>query len=727
MRVLILMRGLPGSGKSTFLKNKELEPYVVSPDNIRMLHDGLILDESGSLAISQGNDKNVWNLVHEVIENRMKSGKLVIVDGTHLETNKFEVYKKLKEDYRYRVYMLDFSEVGLDETLIRNNNRTDYKRVPEYVVRKMDTLLRKQSIPGWVEVIKPEDIDSILNYQPINLNEWKKIHHIGDLHGCNTVLREYLEGRLKEDELYIFCGDYLERGIENTEIISFLLNIYTKKNVILLEGNHEKYLYEWSCDKEISGYRFKKDLKNEFEEAGISKKDVRKFYRKLRQMFYYEYGNKRVLVSHGGITNMVDNLILLPTDQFVLGVGNYETDVDNIFNKNILNWEEGKGYEYYQVHGHRNEFDLEVQIGRSFNLEGKIERGGHLRALTLSEEGFKIHEIKNNVFNEKYKEVILNNNLPISDYVEVLRNNRYINERDNGNGLSSFNFNSKAFYDGVWNNQTVKARGLHIDVLNNEIVLRSYDKFFNESELEETKLENLEKTLKYPLKAFEKENGYLGLIGVHKARSEFYISSKGSSIGKYADMIKDLFIERVSNKDKVKEYINRENVTLVFEVIKNEKDPHIIEYQNDELILLDIVYNKIEFKKKSYEEVVKLANLMGIKHKELGYLFNNFKEFNEFYKTQLSEDPIHGTGKSIEGYVIEDAEGYLVKIKNPYYKYWKYMRGILNSKGNGADVENRLGDDFSRKFVDWADREYNLANEINIIELRNRYIKELSL
>lgn len=78
------------------------------------------------------------------------------------------------------------------------------------------------------------------------------IHHIGDIHGCNTALQEYLaaEGGMKDDELYIFVGDYIDRGLQNAEVVKFLLSVMDRKNVLLLEGNHEKNLWLWANEKE---------------------------------------------------------------------------------------------------------------------------------------------------------------------------------------------------------------------------------------------------------------------------------------------------------------------------------------------------------------------------------------------------------------------------------------------------------------------------------------------
>ena len=77
----------------------------------------------------------------------------------------------------------------------------------------------------------------------IDLSGYKKIHHIGDIHGCYTALKKYLDnnGGIKDDEFYIFCGDYVDRGIENADVVNYLISIKDKKNVLMLEGNHECY------------------------------------------------------------------------------------------------------------------------------------------------------------------------------------------------------------------------------------------------------------------------------------------------------------------------------------------------------------------------------------------------------------------------------------------------------------------------------------------------------
>ena len=135
----------------------------------------------------------------------------------------------------------------MEEAKRRNLSREPIKRVPEQVIERMYRSLPGQKIPSGLVVIRPEELVWVW-LKKIDLSGYRRIHHIGDLHGCYTVLQEYLNGQggMKEDEFYIFLGDYIDRGIENAEVIRFLISIAERKNVLLLEGNHEKSLWDWA-------------------------------------------------------------------------------------------------------------------------------------------------------------------------------------------------------------------------------------------------------------------------------------------------------------------------------------------------------------------------------------------------------------------------------------------------------------------------------------------------
>lgn len=62
--------------------------------------------------------------------------------------------------------------------------------------------------------------------------------------------------------------------------------------------------------------------------------------------------------------------------------------------------------------------------------------------------------------------------------LENMLNSEYIRVKELGNDVVSLNFTRDAFQDGVWNDETIKARGLFINKVTGDIVARSYNKFF---------------------------------------------------------------------------------------------------------------------------------------------------------------------------------------------------------------------------------------------------------
>lgn len=248
-----------------------------------------------------------------------------------------------------------------------------------------------QKIPAGITVIKPDELDKVW-YKPHDLNQYKQVHVIGDIHGCYTALREYLTD-IDPEHFYIFLGDYLDRGLENVEVLQFLMAIVNLPNVSLLEGNHEIHLWKWANDETSDSKQFEFVTRAQLANANIDKKEVRKLYRRLAQCAFFNFAGRQYLCTHGGISNMPDNLIFMPTQQMIKGVGTYEDHarVDRAFA------EHNPGIA--QIHGHRNTQSLGVdEIIRSFNLEGGVERGGCLRAVELNSDGtYNIVETSNKV------------------------------------------------------------------------------------------------------------------------------------------------------------------------------------------------------------------------------------------------------------------------------------------------------------------------------------------
>ncbi|MBE6156944.1 MAG: hypothetical protein E7161_04310 [Firmicutes bacterium] len=724
MRTLIILRGSPASGKSTWVKEMGLENYTLSADSIRLLVESpIIVADKNHRVISQKNDNYVWQLLFELLEKRMSRGEFVIIDATHSRSSDFSRYNKLCERYRYRRYFVDFSDVSLEECKRRNLQREDYKRVPENVIDKMYSRLRTQGkTSGWVKVDKNNFWNEV-GMKLLDLNHYERVNVFGDIHGCYDPLKEYFEKYpFNENEMYIFCGDYIDRGLQNKETLEFLMSISNRKNVLFLEGNHEKWINYYSLD-EIENIKSNTFLKKTMVEIlDLDKKALRAFYRKIGQIAYFKFGKITYLISHGGISYLPDELQLIATEQFINGVGDYNVDIDNIYTENTMT------NLVMQIHGHRNTYEIDDVNRKSYNLEGKVEFGGYLKVLQLNKEEIPtLIKIKNNNYgsqevDDEVKEckTKIINEIPM---IEQLRNSRDIKETVLDNNISSFNFTHNAFYNKNWNELTCKARGLFINTNTNKVVARGYEKFFNVNERRDTELEHLIVKFKDKITCYKKENGYLGIMSW--VNGELFVASKSTNKGDFAEWFRNIYENSNINKQQLEYFLEKNDVSLTFEVIDIEHDPHIIQYNESKLVLLDIIHNDYEFKKEPYEKVQELAKLINCECKTIYKEFDNVREFHKWYLENTDEDDM--SKKDIEGVVIE-CSGIMTKLKFPYYNFWKSMRKVKEQVLRRNNVKlSGLYNATSNYFYAWLKKQDEETLRKDIITLRNmfyKYIKE---
>ena len=220
MRTLLLFRGAPGVGKSTYIEKNGLKPYTLCADDIRLLCQSPVLSVNGNTEITQSNDGTVWKTLFTLLVVRMQRGEFTVIDATNSKTSEMNKYKKLCQEYRYRIFLVDFTDVPIEECKKRNSLRAAMKQVPEAIIDKMYSRFKTQRIPSGITVIKPEELDKVF-MKKIDLSEYKVIEDWGLGYCLGNVVKyicragkKYVGDKQKELQDLKKAKWYLERRLE---------------------------------------------------------------------------------------------------------------------------------------------------------------------------------------------------------------------------------------------------------------------------------------------------------------------------------------------------------------------------------------------------------------------------------------------------------------------------------------------------------------------------------
>lgn len=131
---IVITVGLPGSGKSTYLKRRGVN--AISSDEIRHL----IADDSEDQSVHA----QVFATIRYLIRQRIAVGRAVTyVDATHLTRWERRPYVRLARKYGCQVEAIFFNVPV--ETCVRRNRRRG-RVVPEEVIRAMAELMEPPTV-----------------------------------------------------------------------------------------------------------------------------------------------------------------------------------------------------------------------------------------------------------------------------------------------------------------------------------------------------------------------------------------------------------------------------------------------------------------------------------------------------------------------------------------------------------------------------------------------------
>lgn len=723
MKQLFLLIGAPASGKSTFIKENNLEALTLSTDNIRKMFLGdsinYIDNELNSVieVEKQSVQKEVFELLYHLTEKRMDNGITTFIDATNINNKNRKRFLHLAKKYNYRVNVIPFG-IRFDEnkksyptlslTELMNNNSCRQYVVPKKAIESFYNRSLEISLNNQYTIVYPEDFKNYISYKKQNVDNYEKIQFIGDIHSCGSALEELLSD-FNENTYYVFTGDYFDRGIETEKTLKILSELSSKENVVFLEGNHEYHLRQWLKNDEYNNESFKETKRY------LNKKDVKKIVNKLQPLKILEFHNNILIATHAGFdsnqmflefgydNNLDNELLLRPTSYFTKGVGGYDNDVDESFEKFF------RCTSTYSIHGHRNnKLYRTMEFKHSFNLEQQVERGGKLGSVLFEYKDYRIKcsdkSVKNKVYN---KELIYKTSQKSSITNYDLKHDKFIISKEIGNGVTVYNFSKKAFNGNHWNKHTISARGLFMNNAD-EIVARGYDKFFNIGEKETLEEIAGQFSKNQEIQLSEKENGFLGIVSYSKEFDDLIISSKGN--GKdYSNLFKKILENTLKENgyqlSELKEFMKKElnGYSATFEVI-SKKDKHMVNYEKDTVYLLDVIENTFEqqdlIKNDNLANVLKAQFCFKLVHKQC-LRFQTPSEFISFVNQLYKKE-------NIEGFVLTNLEtGKKVKIKTDWYSALKSTRNYANKlldKMNKKTVDEKL------EFLDYRLKEIS-SNE----------------
>lgn len=152
MKNLVIMCGLPRSGKSTYIDKYYSEYQIVCADDIR---------EALGVQFNPAIEDHVWAIHHTMVRAHLKRGiNNVVLDSTNCVIDRFLKWQRECDLHAYRMTVLHM-DTPMEICLKRNHGKGS---VPDAVIRRMALQLQQLKQNPKFEMfdiitIKPEDYE----------------------------------------------------------------------------------------------------------------------------------------------------------------------------------------------------------------------------------------------------------------------------------------------------------------------------------------------------------------------------------------------------------------------------------------------------------------------------------------------------------------------------------------------------------------------------------------
>jgi ribosomal protein S17 len=131
----------------------------------------------------------------------------------------------------------------------------------------------------------------------------------------------------------------------------------------------------------------------------------------------------------------------------------------------------------------------------------------------------------------------------------------------------------------------------------------------------------------------------------------------------------------------------------------------------------------MDFNHFAYDKLVSTSKNFKIKVKQKIKSLNNYDELVDFYNESILEDYKYNNSY-IEGFVLEDSNKKMVKIKCNYYNFWKKIRGYCMRISKGKLCKDITIPKKEKDVLDFVIE--NKLQDTNVITIAKLYYKKIT-
>jgi protein phosphatase len=393
---LVVLIGPSGAGKSTFAARHFLPTEVVSSDFCR----GLVADNQ--------NDQNAtpaaFRLVHAIIAERLRSGRLAVADATNVQPEDRRPLIELAREHNCFAAAVVF-DVPDSVCVARNRARPD-RDLHEGVVRRQRSSMRR-SLRGldregfrYISVLHSvSEVDqATVERQPLWVD--RRSDHgpfdiIGDVHGCLHELLRLLDAlgyhvergpagdRVShaQGRRVIFLGDLVDRGPDSPGVLRLVMGMVQSGVGLCIAGNHDAKLLRTLRGRNVKVSHGLERTLAQLEAVPDVRDPARDFLDSLISHYVLDEG--RLVVAHAGLKEDLQGRSSGRVREFAM-YGDTTGETDEVGLPVRLDWASGYRGRALVVYGH-----VAVQeprwLNNTVNIDTGCAFGGSLTALRYPE------------------------------------------------------------------------------------------------------------------------------------------------------------------------------------------------------------------------------------------------------------------------------------------------------------------------------------------------------